>query len=499
MGNLLGAPVTEKETHRGESSDGLKWGVTSMQGWRVHMEDAHVAETRMYAAEPESTIPSNTANNNNNNNSSTGGDGGGAADDNESTTPRTTYRHIDLPGHSIFAVFDGHGGTFAAMYAGRNLCRVLSRQPKFVQYAKFMEERSEKEKLLTKSRERVQYITTGLEYIEGALRDTFVELDREIAAALQGSKIPDADQPYHKDTVVGGAAHGVQDMDATSADGGGGGNATSEADSTLQLLEKEGDSGTTACVVIIAPQWVVCANAGDSRSVFSKHGNKAVPLSYDHKPDDEEEERRIRAAGGYVAGGRVEGDLAVSRGLGDFRFKNMQTVLAGSNSASKDDKQNNSGTVEPDDQKVSPVPDVIIQNRSADKDEFIIVACDGIWDVQTNHEAVKSVAEMFEEGETDLGLICEEVSKRILSLLVLCFIDLFFLRVVVTQPLLSLQFSNQKLCDNGLSMGSKDNMTAIVVKFEGQQVGTGGGIRARRQLRQSADPNDNNSADDEQS
>ena len=298
-------------------------------------------------------------------------------------------------------MFDGHGGTFAAQYSGRNLCRVLSRQPKFVQYAKFMEERAEKEKLLTKSRERVQYITTGLEYIEGALRDAFVELDMEIATALQGSKIADADTPYHKDQAP--PEGGEQGMDCSEAGG-------QDADATLQLLEKEGDSGTTANVVIVAPQWVVCANAGDSRSVFSKNGNKAVPLSYDHKPDDEEEERRIRAAGGYVAGGRVEGDLAVSRGLGDFRFKNMSTVLAGSMGSRGDGNgQKDENMVEPEDQKVSPVPDVIIQNRSAEKDEFIIVACDGIWDVQTNYEGVKTVAEMFQEGESNLGMICEEV------------------------------------------------------------------------------------------
>ena len=390
MGNLLGAPVTEKETLVGEASDGMKWGVTSMQGWRIHMEDAHVAETRVYAAELVESI---------------NGEGEAPAE--------KTYTHIDLPGHSIFAVFDGHGGTFAAQYAGRNLCRVLSRQPKFVQYAKFMQERAEKEKLLTKSRERVQYITTGLEYIEGALRDAFVELDMEIASALQGSKIPEADTPYHKDEVSAGGME---------CDEEGGQDATSDADSTLQLLEKEGDSGTTACVVIIAPQWVVCANAGDSRACFSKHGNKAVPLSYDHKPDDEEEERRIRAAGGYVAGGRVEGDLAVSRGLGDFRFKNMTTVLAGSSGNQKGASgQKDQSMVEPDDQKVSPVPDVIIQNRSPDKDEFIIVACDGIWDVQSNYEGVKSVAEMFQEGESNLGLICEEVSRR--SFAVMCVVS----------------------------------------------------------------------------
>jgi protein phosphatase PTC4 len=106
----------------------------------------------------------------------------------------------------------------------------------------------------------------------------------------------------------------------------------------------------------------------------------------------------------------------VSRGLGDFRFKNMTTVLAGADgSQNNPNRQNDQGIGMPGDQKVSPVPDVIIQNRSADKDEFIIVACDGIWDVQTNYEAVKSVAEMFEEGESNMGLICEEVSGNISS------------------------------------------------------------------------------------
>ena len=44
MGNVLGAPVTDKETHTGITKDeNLKFGLSSMQGWRVHMEDAHIA------------------------------------------------------------------------------------------------------------------------------------------------------------------------------------------------------------------------------------------------------------------------------------------------------------------------------------------------------------------------------------------------------------------------------------------------------------------------
>jgi hypothetical protein len=40
-----------------------------------------------------------------------------------------------------------------------------------------------------------------------------------------------------------------------------------------------------------------------------------------------------------------------------------------------------------------------------------------------------------------------------------------------------------QVLDLGLAMGSKDNMTALVIKFDGQKVGSGGGVMARRQLR----------------
>jgi len=42
-------------------------------------------------------------------------------------------------------------------------------------------------------------------------------------------------------------------------------------------------SGCTAVVVLIVDDMIYCANAGDSRAVFSSSGI-AIPLSYDHKP-----------------------------------------------------------------------------------------------------------------------------------------------------------------------------------------------------------------------
>ena len=45
-------------------------------------------------------------------------------------------------------------------------------------------------------------------------------------------------------------------------------------------------------------------------------------MSYDHKPDNEGEMTRIKAAGGFVDDGRVQGIIAVSRAIGDWEYKN---------------------------------------------------------------------------------------------------------------------------------------------------------------------------------
>lgn len=377
--------MIDKETHVGVTPDGIEYGVSSMQGWRVHMEDAHICEPNIYALEVVES-------------------------EHESETDENKQNKIELPGHSLFAVFDGHGGTFAAEYAALNMCRVLSREPAFVQYATFHSERAIKEtELESKPTERAAYIKSGLDALEEALRNAFINVDAEILKVVQGMHVPDANLPYHPILAPPPATAAITTTNPGSIN------------DKNQLLQHpnaptpndEEDAGTTAVMVLVTPQWIVCANAGDSRSVFSKGGHKAVPLSYDHKPDDEEEERRIRSAGGYVAGGRVEGDLAVSRGLGDFRFKDLASSIIGT-SKDRTLQAANGQTqrlVDPDDQKVSPVPDIIVQHRNMDTDEFIIVACDGIWDVQSNYECVACVQTIFEEGEADVGLVCEEVRR----------------------------------------------------------------------------------------
>ena len=89
----------------------------------------------------------------------------------------------------------------------------------------------------------------------------------------------------------------------------------------FQTHEKTDDmSGCTSVTAMITPKHIICANAGDSRCVLGTN-NMAKAMSEDHKPNNELEQKRIELAGGRVQWKRVDGDLAVSRGLGDFRYK----------------------------------------------------------------------------------------------------------------------------------------------------------------------------------
>ncbi len=120
------------------------------------------------------------------------------------------------------------------------------------------------------------------------------------------------------------------------------------------------------------------ANAGDSRAVLCRAGGVAEDMSVDHKPTMEGEKARILAAGGFVADGRVKGSLALSRAIGDMEFK--QTPGLG-----------------PEAQMVTAVPDVRCEPLRKG-DEFLILACDGIWDVMSSQAAVTFVRARLAEG-----------------------------------------------------------------------------------------------------
>lgn len=79
--------------------------------------------------------------------------------------------------------------------------------------------------------------------------------------------------------------------------------------------------GCTANAIMIDNMGkIYVANAGDSRSVLCR-GGTAVPLSFDHKPENDEERTRIYNAGSTITEGRVDGNLNLSRSLGDLKYK----------------------------------------------------------------------------------------------------------------------------------------------------------------------------------
>lgn len=86
------------------------------------------------------------------------------------------------------------------------------------------------------------------------------------------------------------------------------------------------DTGCTACVVFITKDKIICANSGDSRAILAQTGNKAFPLSSDHKPNNLEEMQRIQGAGHSVMMDRVDGELALSRAIGDHQFKDNNNL-----------------------------------------------------------------------------------------------------------------------------------------------------------------------------
>ncbi len=88
-----------------------------------------------------------------------------------------------------------------------------------------------------------------------------------------------------------------------------------------QVAEKLFSDGCTALVSYVTASSVYFANAGDSRAVLFR-GNDVMFSTTDHKPTTLAERVRIQDLGGFVTEkGRVTGELACSRALGDVGFQ----------------------------------------------------------------------------------------------------------------------------------------------------------------------------------
>jgi len=139
---------------------------------------------------------------------------------------------------------------------------------------------------------------------------------------------------------------------------------------------------------------VTVVNVGDSRALIVRTDGTCVSLTTDHKPETQEEKQRISDAGGTVEMNRVDGQLAMSRAIGDWQYKSDPKLSY-------------------DKQKVVPIPDVT-------KDELysgdaLLICCDGIVEQMTNEDAAKIIHENMQNHKNDpaeiLGILFEASLK----------------------------------------------------------------------------------------
>ncbi|KAK3399137.1 phosphatase 2C-like domain-containing protein [Sordaria brevicollis] len=291
-----------------------------------------------------------------------------------SSSPASQNADMIETDNGYFAIFDGHAGTFAADWCGKKLHIIL-------------------EDIIKKNPNAP---------IPELLDQTFTTVDAELEALpLKNSgctaavavlrwedRVPSNQSATGSQAIAPAVVKATED--ALKVDDG---QAEKSPNSSIPEAThaKLKNSATRQRVLYTA-------NVGDARIVLCRSG-KALRLSYDHKGSDENEGKRIANAGGLILNNRVNGVLAVTRALGDTYIKDLVT--------------GHPYTTE-----------TVIQ---PEWDEFMIIACDGLWDVCSDQEAVDLVRD-------------------------------------IQEPVIAAK----KLVDHALSRFSTDNLSCMIVRFDKQ-------------------------------
>lgn len=249
----------------------------------------------------------------------------------------------DLAPQSFFGVFDGHGGQHASQYLSQEL-----------------------------------HLNVG-----NALTAAAPELRKYIEDVRDGTLNDSHPMKDHVDKIV------IEALESSFL----------KTDEDFICSSPHAQNGSTATTALILGRRLYCANVGDSRSFICRNW-KAVRMTEDHKPSREDEQKRIRDAGGFVISNRVMGELAVSRAFGDSEFKKgIQSIIdeegvkmPGSNQQKGNDDENKNW----DQPLIIAKPDVEITTIT-DNDQFLLLACDGLFDVFTEDEVVEFVKENLED------------------------------------------------------------------------------------------------------
>ncbi|KAF2182012.1 protein serine/threonine phosphatase 2C [Zopfia rhizophila CBS 207.26] len=259
--------------------------------------------------------------------------------------------------NGYFAIFDGHAGTFAADWCGKKLHLLLEDTIRKNPNTPIPELLDQTFTAVDQQLEKLPLKNSGCTAVIAVLRWE----DRVPNAQSSTGSVLFA--PAAVSAVKSASENTEKQADATDAVP----SSESHADNVQAAsthLEARNEHPAEARLRNDASRQRVLytANVGDARIVLCRNG-RALRLSYDHKGSDENEGRRVASAGGLILNNRVNGVLAVTRALGDAYMKDLVT--------------GHPYTTE-----------TVIQ---ADQDEFLILACDGLWDVCSDQEAVDLV------------------------------------------------------------------------------------------------------------
>ena len=171
-------------------------------------------------------------------------------------------------------------------------------------------------------------------------------------------------------------------------------NSFNKIDEELKFYDSE-YTGSTATIVLIQDNKIYCANVGDSRA-YIIYDNYIKQITTDHKCSVPEEAERIIKSGGKITKNRVQGQLVLSRSLGDLYCKKYGVINS---------------------------PD-ITSNKIDYNIKYVIIASDGIWDV-VDEKTVLNMSKMKKNADNfckDLiKLAIEKESKDNISCIVISF------------------------------------------------------------------------------
>lgn len=308
-------------------------------------------------------------------------------------------------GASLFAVFDGHGGQEVASYCALHLPEQLEAKMKaesHISAAEAMKQSFHELDVRLRTEEGDREIARLRGQKEGSTPGSGSPLSmptpkRKAVSLLQSSIQGDLTSAKDRGSLsredaqkmmvkmmflkrLEARAGRISDEERTSSSGSlsEGREDDGEDPTPPKAADNVGCAAVSALVFPAPRRRVIVANAGDSRCVLSRAGGQAVNLSFDHKPQEEAEKQRIEAAGGYVeeipthngarTQYRVNGNLNLSRSLGDLSYKRRRDLP-------------------PESQVISGSPD-ITETELTDDDEFLVLACDGVWDIMTSQSCV---------------------------------------------------------------------------------------------------------------